>query len=155
MTFTVTTLAYGDIPKRSANAFRFAVISDVHLHHRRTPTEYIINNLNNYITNARFMADIDCLFISGDLFDDVVSFASRDAEQINAPPHITTNISPLQLLSFSSCLSLKLTRPLNRRQTRRSLVPPVASVSSALEKTSTRMQPTYTSRRRTPSACRR
>lgn len=83
MTFTVTTLAYGDIPKRPANAFRFAVISDVHLHHRRTPTEYIINNLNNYITNARFMADIDCLFISGDLFDDVVSFASRDAEQIN------------------------------------------------------------------------
>lgn len=83
MTFSVKTIAYADIPPRPVNTFRFSVISDVHLAHRRTPTSYIINNLNRYVTNAKFMAGIDCLFISGDLFDDIVTLAARDVELIN------------------------------------------------------------------------
>jgi hypothetical protein len=82
MTFTVDTVVYEELPLRPKDAFRFAVISDVHLGHRRTATRYIIDNLNRYVTRASFMAQLDCLFISGDLFDDIVTLASRDSELI-------------------------------------------------------------------------
>lgn len=44
-------------------------ISDLHLGHRRTPTQHIIDNLNKAFPNNHQFGEIDLLLITGDVFD--------------------------------------------------------------------------------------
>ena len=48
---------------------KYLVFSDVHFGHDKTPTEFIINNLNNLLSNYVDRKDIKAIFIAGDLFD--------------------------------------------------------------------------------------
>ena len=55
---------------------KFAVISDIHLGHRNTPTEHIVKNLNKYLTNSKVLEEVDMLVMAGDVFDDLVTLGS-------------------------------------------------------------------------------
>lgn len=44
-------------------------ISDVHLGHRKTPTKYILENINRFLLNDSIFQKLDILFIVGDFFD--------------------------------------------------------------------------------------
>lgn len=63
-------------------SYNIASISDIHLGNRRTSAEYIINNLNTYLTNDVAMADIDLLFLAGDVFDTQLMLSSEDVPLI-------------------------------------------------------------------------
>lgn len=64
---------------------KYLVIGDVHLGSERTKTCFIIKNLDdffdNYRDDSRF-ANIDCIFIAGDLFDKSLTLTSDDAYDI-------------------------------------------------------------------------
>ncbi len=49
--------------------FNYVSISDIHLGHRRTSTEEIINKLRHEFKDNAFFAKLDAFFIGGDLFD--------------------------------------------------------------------------------------
>lgn len=58
---------------------RYVVISDVHLGCRTTPAEFILNNLQVFFGDFRAtsqFADVDAIFIAGDLWDDTLELAS-------------------------------------------------------------------------------
>ena len=57
----------------------FAVVSDVHLGHRNTPTDFIIHNLYNYLLSPKRLNELDILFIAGDLFDRLLYLPDADA----------------------------------------------------------------------------
>jgi DNA repair exonuclease SbcCD nuclease subunit len=48
-------------------------LSDIHLHHSRTPTAKIIEELDTAIDRSVKTQDIDIIFISGDIFDGLVT----------------------------------------------------------------------------------
>lgn len=58
-------------------SLKYLVTSDIHLGHRRTPTSHITNSFRKSILNSQ-NADIDILFIAGDLFDRLIESNSRD-----------------------------------------------------------------------------
>lgn len=64
---------------------KYLVIGDVHLGSERTKTVFIIKNLDeffdNYRDDGRF-ANIDTIYIAGDLFDKSLSLTSDDAYEI-------------------------------------------------------------------------
>ena len=64
------------------NELKIASISDIHLFHKKTTTQYIINNLNKYLVNDEFLCDINILFIAGDLFDDGIMFNNEDTSLV-------------------------------------------------------------------------
>lgn len=66
------------------NALRICVISDVHLGHRKTPTYVVIESLERYVVNVKAMAEIDALFITGDLFDRLLNLPMAEVSAINA-----------------------------------------------------------------------
>lgn len=53
-------------------------ISDIHLGHKRTTTDFILNNLNKYVSNDLLLKDINLLFIVGDLFDQQLTLSSKE-----------------------------------------------------------------------------
>lgn len=55
---------------------KVAVASDIHLGHRRNPTQRIIDNLNKYLTNTASLRGVDILFLAGDVFDESMSIHS-------------------------------------------------------------------------------
>lgn len=57
---------------------RMACVSDIHLGHNRTPTANIIANLDAHINNAAFFTTIDVLILAGDVWDQLLSFASPE-----------------------------------------------------------------------------
>lgn len=61
-----------------------AVVSDIHLGDKRNPTQSIISNLNKYLICDRVLADLDVLFLAGDVFDDELPTYSTDYAQIVA-----------------------------------------------------------------------
>lgn len=56
-----------------AGRFRFISFGDVHLAHPRTPTTLVLNNLTTYAVNDKVFKDLDLCFITGDLFDLLLS----------------------------------------------------------------------------------
>ena len=58
-------------------------LSDIHLGHKRTHTEYIVNNLNKYISNDETLSNIDLLFLVGDVFDTQLNLSSPDVSIID------------------------------------------------------------------------
>lgn len=63
---------------------RIASISDIHLNHRRTKTEFIIQNLNTYFSNDEFLSQVDLLVFVGDVFDDLISMSNEDVSLIQS-----------------------------------------------------------------------
>jgi hypothetical protein len=61
-----------------AKSFKGAVISDVHLGHRKTSTEHSITTLKQMLPNNAATGELDIIFISGDFFDRILSAASDD-----------------------------------------------------------------------------
>ena len=53
--------------------FNFISFGDVHLAHPRTPTSLILENLTKYCINDTVLRDVDIVFITGDLFDSLLS----------------------------------------------------------------------------------
>jgi hypothetical protein len=58
-----------------------ACVSDIHLGHKRTSTQHIVDNLNTYLTNDKVFSTLDILFLAGDVFDDLISMQA-DASRI-------------------------------------------------------------------------
>ena len=58
------------------------VVSDIHLGHSRTPTPFIIDNLNKHITNDAVFSSIDLIVFAGDVFDTLLDFADDDSHDI-------------------------------------------------------------------------
>lgn len=59
----------------------YAVTSDVHLGHPKTPTSHIIKSFKKHILNET-NKKLDVLFISGDLFDRLLDFNSKEVQII-------------------------------------------------------------------------
>lgn len=60
---------------------RCLFISDIHLFHRRNPTESIVKALKVYLEPYRRERPLDLLVIGGDLFDRLVEFQSTDVHE--------------------------------------------------------------------------
>lgn len=56
-----------------AGQFRFISLGDVHLAHPRTPTSTVLENLTKYCINDTVLRTVDIVFITGDLFDSLLS----------------------------------------------------------------------------------
>lgn len=62
-----------------------AFISDIHLGHPNTPTDFIINNLETYaFPDTDETGLLDIIFFSGDVFDSQLEFDSQPAVDIRA-----------------------------------------------------------------------
>ena len=62
---------------------RLAVVSDIHLGNKRTKTEFVIANLDKYLSNDTFLSSIDLLFIAGDVYDELLNAASDEVAMID------------------------------------------------------------------------
>jgi hypothetical protein len=59
-----------------------AVISDIHLGHKRTPSIDIIRNLTRDFKDDKEFAKLDIIFINGDVFDDLLSLNHHELSEI-------------------------------------------------------------------------
>jgi len=48
---------------------RIACLSDIHLGHKNTPTEYILTNLRKSLTQNILIRELDIIILAGDIFD--------------------------------------------------------------------------------------
>ncbi len=60
-------------------SIRVASISDIHIGHKNTPAEKIIDNLDRYLTNDKTMSSIDLLILAGDVLDGLLIADSNDS----------------------------------------------------------------------------
>jgi hypothetical protein len=58
-------------------------VSDIHLNHRKTDTQFIISNLNEYLSNDEYLVKIDLLFLAGDVFDCLLTLAEENSVYID------------------------------------------------------------------------
>ena len=63
-------------------AYRYAVISDVHLGHRKTPTAETIEKLYYYLNDSVF-SQIDIFVIAGDLYDSLLDLNQEETHEID------------------------------------------------------------------------
>jgi hypothetical protein len=63
-------------------AYRYAVISDIHLGHRKTPTAEIIEKLYYYVNDSLF-EQIDVLVIAGDIYDSLLDLNQEETHEID------------------------------------------------------------------------
>jgi hypothetical protein len=61
-----------------------ASTSDIHLGHRRTSASEIIVNLRKAFPDNSETADLDIIFLAGDVFDEVLNLSDDDVWEINA-----------------------------------------------------------------------
>lgn len=57
------------VPSKPSGAFRSLTISDLHWGHRNTFTAHALDNLRNNVINVAVLSSVDVLFITGDVFD--------------------------------------------------------------------------------------
>lgn len=69
-------------PQSSPVAYRYAVISDIHLGHRKTPTAEIIEKLQYYLNDSLF-SQIDVLVIAGDIYDSLLDLEQDESHEID------------------------------------------------------------------------
>lgn len=67
-----------------SSKLKILVFSDVHLGHRRTPTELIIDNLMKAVPDNTTSNDLDMIIIPGDLFDRFLNLPQDDTYQIHS-----------------------------------------------------------------------
>lgn len=58
------------------------VFSDIHLGAKRTPSEFIINNLNTLIPDNESMSKVDVIYLAGDVFDSNLHFPDDEIDII-------------------------------------------------------------------------
>lgn len=64
--------------------FKYLVLSDIHLGHSINKTEYIINNLKVFFLDyAKYLKDINAIFLAGDVFDKLLVSSSDEFLLIN------------------------------------------------------------------------
>lgn len=63
--------------------FRLGVISDIHLGHPNTLTEFIIANLNRYFSCDKYFASVDMVVLAGDVYDKILMLGSMEAQLID------------------------------------------------------------------------
>lgn len=69
---------------KSANSeFRIAVLSDIHLGHRRNKTADIVANLDKAFPSNAETAELDMIVFAGDVFDDLLMMNNQDVIEIN------------------------------------------------------------------------
>jgi hypothetical protein len=56
-----------------SNELKMAVVSDIHLGHRRNPTAEILKNLRAAFPDDATTAELDIIYLAGDVFDDLLS----------------------------------------------------------------------------------
>ena len=61
---------------------KIAVVSDIHLGHRRNPTNEIISNLMKAFPDNSETGELDIIFIAGDIFDDLLMLSNEDVWEI-------------------------------------------------------------------------
>ncbi len=61
---------------------KYLVLSDLHLGHRRTPTEHIVRNLDALFLDKR-LSGLDMIFIPGDVFDRLLDNTTQDLTHIH------------------------------------------------------------------------
>lgn len=66
------------------NPLNIFVFSDVHLGHRRTPTELIVDNIKSVLPDDVRSDKIDMIIIPGDLFDRFLNLPQDDTYQIHS-----------------------------------------------------------------------
>lgn len=66
----------------SHDEIKILTVSDIHLGHRRTSTEYIVENLITEINKNTILNDINIIFIAGDIFDRLLTLPSDDISPI-------------------------------------------------------------------------
>lgn len=95
-----------------------AVISDVHLGHRRTPTSHIIDNLLAAFPDDPVTANLDIIFIAGDLFDQALNFSDEEI------PHIERWIIKFVLMCSKYDIILRILEgtPLHDRKQSRNII---------------------------------
>lgn len=72
------------IPERPVGCtLRAAIISDVHMENRKTPTSHIVDNLIHYLVNPEVFKQIDVLFISGDFWDRLVNLPAPGVWEVS------------------------------------------------------------------------
>lgn len=84
----------------STTTFKYLVISDVHLHHPRNQTKYILRNLDLFFDYFNKYKDLNAIFIAGDFFDALVDNHTEDYHDILIWIH--------RLLEFCARHSVKL-----------------------------------------------
>lgn len=60
-----------------------AVLSDVHLGHRRTRSQHIIQNLRKAFPNSPKTGELDIIFIAGDFYDHLLTLPELDVAEID------------------------------------------------------------------------
>jgi len=81
--------------------YKYLVFSDVHFGHRRTPTDFIISNLNKiFDKHKRWKRDLDIIFIAGDLYDRRLDMSSPEA--------VASIAFMLKLIKYCSKYRIKL-----------------------------------------------
>lgn len=63
------------------HGFKYLVLSDVHLGHPRTKTDFILDNLKTYLTDE-LLEKLDMVFIAGDFFDRLIDLSNHDVLSI-------------------------------------------------------------------------
>lgn len=61
---------------------KLASISDIHLGHRKTPTEHVLQNLRTAFPDKEKTEELDIIFFGGDLFDGPLMFYDEAAVKI-------------------------------------------------------------------------
>lgn len=67
---------------RSFEKLSIANVTDIHLGHPKTPTTFIIDNLNQAFPNTPETGELDIIFISGDVFDRRLDVPNPDVNEI-------------------------------------------------------------------------
>lgn len=61
----------------SAKKLKIAVLSDLHLGHRRVDTEHILDNLRKALPDNAETAELDIVFLAGDVFDSLLNLSDE------------------------------------------------------------------------------
>lgn len=61
-----------------------AVVSDIHLGHKRNPTDEIVRNLRAAFPDNAETGQLDIIFLAGDVFDDLLSLPHADVSEADA-----------------------------------------------------------------------
>jgi DNA repair exonuclease SbcCD nuclease subunit len=67
---------------KDASGLRMACVSDIHLGHSRTVTSFITKNLYKAFPDNQETAELDIVFIAGDVFDGLLSLPDQDIIEI-------------------------------------------------------------------------
>lgn len=67
----------------SSKEFRLAVVSDIHLGHRKNDTDYIITNLEKAFPDDAQTAQLDLIVLAGDVFDGLLTLPEQSVGEID------------------------------------------------------------------------